>query len=62
MVDRKNMSRVSMNARCSAEISVSTRRFSTLSQAAHLEAVCKARWVGPYSRLIGHLLAVLQRS
>src|SRR5258706_8727746 len=60
MVDRKNMSRVSMNALCSAEISLSTRRFSTLSASPRIsKRSCKARWVGPYSRLIGHLLAVL---
>src|SRR5262249_37905488 len=53
MVDKKNMSRLSINALCSDGISVSTTRASTLSASRRVsKRSCSERWIGPYNRLM----------
>src|SRR6516165_1000168 len=60
MVDRKNMSRLSMNALCSGEISARTKRASTLSASRRVsKRSCNERWMGPYNRLIDISLRLL---
>src|SRR5262245_52868032 len=63
MVDRKNISRLSMNALCSGGISVSTTRVSTLSASRRVsKRSCNERWIGPYNRLMWHLPNCRERS
>src|SRR5215472_12458770 len=53
MVERKNMSRLSMNALCSGGISVSTMRASVLSASRRVsKRSCNERCSGPYNRLM----------
>src|SRR6516165_8794364 len=53
MVERKNMSRLSINALCSGGISESTRRASVLSASRRVsKRSCSERCSGPYNRLM----------